>query len=155
MKVGVFSDMQHLSATDCKLYSSSPEKIYQVLSDLPGYVQWWPWGVRVKVLERSSNKIEDKIEVWASGGWFRCKVSSLEPNNRVGIEYYQGVVLGESYWTITPQQDGLTKVCYTINLKLNGIIPKLLGVLINFSRIHSFQFRRVLRCLDNFLRKDI
>ncbi|XWX61461.1 SRPBCC family protein [Desulfitobacterium sp. AusDCA] len=154
MKVGAFSFMQHLSATDCKLYPYSYEKIYKVLSDLPGYAQWWPWGVKVKVLARNSNPMGEKIEVWASGGWFRCEICSLEPSKRVGIQYYQGVVLGETHWTITPQQDGQTKVCYTIDLELNGILPKFLGTFINFSRIHSFQFRRVLDSLDKRLREN-
>lgn len=145
--------MQHLMAEDCQIYAYPPEKIYEVLSDIPGYAKWWPWGVRVKVIGQSSDRIGDKIEVWASGGWFRCTVDKLQPYKRVGIKYYAGVVLGETYWTITPLQDGKTKVCYSIDLKLNGLLPKLLGGVINFSRIHSFQFRRVLAQLENYLRQ--
>lgn len=144
--------MQHLMATDCRVYSYPPEIIYEVLSDIPGYAKWWPWGVRVKVIEQSSDRIGDKIEVWASGGWFRCIVNALHPIGRVEIKYYAGVVLGETYWTITPQQDGRTKVCYAIDLELHSLLPKLMGVFINFSAIHSFQFRRVLESLDNYLR---
>lgn len=143
--------MQRLTASDCRVYPYPPEKVYDVLSYIPGYAKWWPWGVRVKVLEQSSNRIGDKIEVWASGGWFKCTVNSLEPLERIGIKYYAGVVLGETYWTITPQEDGKTKVCYTIDLELHGMLPKLMGVFINFSFIHSFQFRRVLTCLEQYL----
>lgn len=145
--------MQRLMAEDFQVYAYPPEKIYEVLSDIPGYARWWPWGVRVKVLEKNPSRIGDKIEVWASGGWFRCKVNALQPTERIGIEYYAGVVLGETYWTITPQQEGGTKVCYTINLELHGSLPKLMGVIINFSAIHSFQFRRVLASLDNYIRQ--
>lgn len=145
--------MQHLRAKDCQVYAYPPEKLYEVLSDIPSYAKWWPWGVRVKVIEQSPNKIGDKIEVWASGGWFRCKVDALQPCQRVGIKYYAGVVLGETYWTITPLQDGRTKICYVIDLELNGILPKLVGVVINFSAIHSFQFRRVFASLENYLSK--
>ncbi|AHF06813.1 type II toxin-antitoxin system RatA family toxin [Desulfitobacterium metallireducens] len=145
--------MQHLMASDCRLYSYPPEKIYEVLSDIPGYAKWWPWGVRVKKIEQSLDRIGDKIEVWASGGWFRCSVNDLRPNERVEIVYYAGVVLGETYWTITPQEDGSTRVCYTIDVELNGLLPKLMGVVIDFSAIHSFQFKRVLACLDNYLRR--
>lgn len=145
--------MQHLAAKDCQVYAYSSDKIYEVLSDIPGYAKWWPWGVRVKVIEQSPDRVGDKIEVWASGGWFRCRVSALQPSKRVEINYYEGVVVGQTYWTITPLLDGRTKVCYAIDLDLNGLFPKLIGVVINFSTIHSFQFRRVLASLDNYLCK--
>lgn len=147
--------MQHLSAKDCRVFSYPPEIIYDVLSNIPEYKKWWPRGVRVKVIEHGKDRIGDKIEVWASGGWFRCRVNALQPIEQIEIMYYAGVVLGKSYWTIIPQQDGMTKVCYTIDLELNGTFPKLIGVFINFSAIHSFQFRRVLACLDNYLRKTV
>lgn len=144
--------MQRLSATDSRIYPYPPEVIYSVLSNISGYAEWWPWGVKVKVLERTPQRIGDKIEVWASGGWFRCKVNALNPSERVGIEYYAGVVRGDSYWSIIDLKDGRTEVCYTIDLELHGLFPKLLGYIINFSWIHSLQFRRVLRCLEIYLK---
>ena len=143
--------MRRIIASDFREYPFSPQLIYQVLSDVSGYKSWWPLGVKVKVLEKTANGLNSKIEVWASGGWFRCQTTALNPPNRVCIQYFAGVVCGESYWTIEPLANGLTKVGYSINLEPHGILPRLISNMVNISMIHSLQFKRVLRSLHQHL----
>ncbi len=143
--------MRRIVASDYQEYPFSPELIYQVLSDISGYKKWWPWGIRVKVLKKTPEGLDSKIEVWASGGWFRCKTTSLNPTDSVSIQYYAGVVSGESYWSIEALGNGMTKVCYTIDLEPHGVMPRLLSNVINISKIHSLQFKRVFRSLHRHL----
>lgn len=143
--------MRRIIASDDYEYPFSQQLIYQVLADIPGYKNWWPRQFRVKLLEKTPNNLDSKIEVWASGGWFRCKTTSLNPPNRVGITYYQGVVVGDSFWSIEPLDNGMTKVSYSIDLEPHGIIPCLVSNFINISTIHSLQFKRVLRSLHRYL----
>jgi ribosome-associated toxin RatA of RatAB toxin-antitoxin module len=143
--------MKRIIACDCQEYPYSPEVIYQVLADIPGYKDWWPWGITVKVIKKTSEGLDSKIEVWASGGWFRCKTTSLNPPNRVNIDYYAGVVSGESYWSIEALGNGMTKVGYTIDLEPYGVIPRMLSNIINISKLHSLQFKRVLSSLHRYL----
>lgn len=143
--------MRRIIASDAYEYPFSPQLIYQVLADIPGYKNWWPRGVKVKVLEENENKLGSKIEVWASGGWFRCMTTSLNPPSSVDVLYYAGVVLGESKWTITPLENGMTKVTYSIDLEPNGVLPRAFSNVVNISTIHSLQFKRVLKSLDRYL----
>lgn len=143
--------MRRVIASDDYEYPFSPQLIYQVLADIPGYKKWWPRGVKVKVLEDKGNNLGSKIEVWASGGWFRCKTTCLNFPNRVDIQYYAGVVLGESNWSIKPLKNGMTKVSYTIDLEPHGALPRALSNVVNISTIHSLQFKRVLKSLDQYL----
>lgn len=139
---------------DCRDYQYSPETIFKVLADAPGYAKWWPFDVKVKVLKQSLSGVDSKIEVWASGGWFRCKVTSLDAPYRVGIQYYDGVVSGNSDWRIETLSNGLTRVSYSIDLEPHGVVARVLSNVINFSTIHSVQFRRILRALDRYLLKE-
>lgn len=143
--------MRRIIASDFLDYPFAPEMIYAVLADIPGYKKWWPWGVRVKVLKRTSEGIGSKIEVWASGGWFRCETTSLKPNERVDMTYYTGVVQGESYWSIEARDNGRTRVYYTIDLEPKGLLFRMLSEIINISAIHSWQFKRVLKNLYKHL----
>jgi ribosome-associated toxin RatA of RatAB toxin-antitoxin module len=144
--------MRRIKATDYREYPFSPELIYETLKDVSGYKNWWPKGVKVKVLEETLNGLDSKIEVWASGGWFRCKTTAFNPPNRVNIQYYAGVVKGESYWSIELLENGMTKVGYIIDLEPHGILPRLVSNVINISTIHSLQFKRVLRNLHIHLK---
>lgn len=143
--------MRRIIASDDYEYPFSPQLIYQVLADIPGYKNWWPRQFRVKLLEKTPNNLDSKIEVWASGGWFRCKTTFLNPPNRVDINYYQGVVVGDSFWSIEPLDNGKTKVSYSIDLEPHGVLPRLISNFVNISTIHSLQFKRVLLSLHRYL----
>jgi ribosome-associated toxin RatA of RatAB toxin-antitoxin module len=143
--------MSHIIAKDYQEYPYSPEIIYNVLSDITAYKNWWPPIFHVKVLEKKPEGLNSKIRVWASGAWFRCNTTSLNPPSRVGITYYSGVVVGESYWDIEDLGNGKTKVTYSIDLEPNGAIPQLFARIINIAWVHSLQFKLVFKYLNRYL----
>ncbi|ACL20958.1 hypothetical protein Dhaf_2935 [Desulfitobacterium hafniense DCB-2] len=105
----------------------------------------------MRILEKSRDHLHAKIEVWASGGWFRCETISLSFPNRVDIRYYQGVVIGESWWDLEELENGGTKVSYSIALEPHGRVMGFVAKMINISTLHSFQFQRVLKRLHRHL----
>lgn len=150
--------INRIQAKDYYEYPYSPQMIFQVLADLPGYKNWWPGEFRVRVLKKTEDYLHSKIEVWASGGWFRCETVSLAFPKRIDICYYQGVVRGDSWWNLEELENGRTKVSYSIDIEPNGRFMSLVARLINISVLHSFQFKRVLkrlhRHLDTLAAKD-
>lgn len=143
--------MSRIQAKDSYDYPYPPQMIYPLLADIPGYRSWWPGEFRVRILEKSRDHLHAKIEVWASGGWFRCETISLSFPNRVDIRYYQGVVIGESWWDLEELENGGTKVSYSIALEPHGRIMGFVAKMINISALHSFQFQRVLKRLHRHL----
>ena len=143
--------MIKIRAKDSYVYPYSPQRIYPLLADHPGYKKWRPGEFRVRILENPADNLHAKVEVWASGGWFRCETVSLVFPSRVDIRYYQGVVVGESWWEREELENGQTKVSYSIDLVPNGKLMGLVAKLINISALHSFQFQRVLKRLHRHL----
>jgi ribosome-associated toxin RatA of RatAB toxin-antitoxin module len=143
--------MKRIAARDYQEYPFSAEAIYQVLADITGYKKWWPWGIKVKVLKETPEGLGSKIEVWVSGGWFRCETVSLKPNECVTVQYYEGVVVGDSYWTIEPLGNGKTRVGYIIDLEPHGLLFRTLANIIDISKVHSLQFKRVMKSLHRYL----
>lgn len=143
--------MTKIRARDSFEYPYPPEVIFPVLADITGYKKWWPREFRVKILQREKEYKNSKIEVWASGGWFRCETRRTVFPKRVDISYYQGVVVGDSWWDIEPLANNKTRVSYEIDLEPNGLLMKLVVKVINISALHSFQFKRVLKKLNSYL----
>jgi len=143
--------MTKICARDSYIYPYSPQEIYPLLANIPGYKEWWPGEFHVRILEKTEDYLHSKIEVWASGGWFRCETTALEFPKRIDIQYYQGVVVGNSWWDLEEVAGGHTKVSYCIDLKPNGRIMNVAAKIINISAFHSFQFKRVLKKLHSHL----
>ncbi|MEL1135226.1 SRPBCC family protein [Desulfitobacterium sp. THU1] len=143
--------MSRIQARDSYEYPYSLDMVYTILADIPGYKSWWPGEFRVRILEQTQDHLHAKIEVWASGGWFRCETTSLTSPHRIDIRYYQGVVVGESWWDLEGLPNGYTKVSYSINLEPRGRVMGCVARIINISALHSFQFRRVLKRLHRHL----
>lgn len=129
--------MRRIKANDCAKLEGSVEKIFDIISDVRTYPNWWPTSVKVKVLEHKDDGLGSKIEVRAAGGWFRCTITSVDKPTKIGIQYYDGVQKGEGWWTITKIDENLVQVCYTIDLEPYGFVPRILSNFLDFSKIHS------------------
>ena len=125
-----------ISSDSCKL-SHSAEKVFDAVSDVTVYKDWWSSNVKIKVLEAKEVRVGSRVEIRASGGWFRCEVVSMSKPNEVRIKYYEGVQLGEGIWKLEKLGENETMLTYNINLEPNGLMPRFLSNLINFSKIHS------------------
>ncbi len=113
-----------ISSDTCKL-NHSAEKVFNAVADVSVYKDWWSKKVKVDVLESNDNFIGSKVEIRASGGWFRCEVVSANKPVEVRIKYYEGVQLGEGIWTLEKMGENETVLTYSINLEPNGFMPRL------------------------------
>ena len=139
-----------ISADSCRL-NHSAESVFNAVADVMVYKNWWSNNVKVKVLESSSNFIGSRIEIRASGGWFRCEIVSVNKPYKVRVRYYAGVQIGEGIWTNEKTGDSDTKLTYSIKLEPFGFIPRFLSNFINFSKIHSKAMKEMFVSLDRYL----
>lgn len=139
-----------ISADSCRLKHSA-DKIFEAVSDVSVFKDWWSKNIKIKVLHISENRIGSKVEIRASGGWFRCEVVSVSPPNEVIIKYYEGVQKGEGVWKIRKAGDDESVVTYSIELEPVGIIPRFLSNFMNFSKLHSKSMKEIFQSLNEYL----
>ena len=139
-----------ISSDSCKL-NHSAEKVFDAVSDVTVYKDWWSSNVRIKVLNAKEGRVGSQVEIRASGGWFRCEVVSMNKPDEVRIKYYEGVQLGEGIWKVEKTGENETVLTYDINLEPNGFVPRLLSNFINFSKIHSKAMKGMFSNLDKYL----
>lgn len=139
-----------ISVDSCKL-NHNAEKIYEAVSDVSVYKDWWSKNVKIKVLHISDNCIGSKVEIRASGGWFRCEIVSVNSPKEVAIKYYEGVQKGMGIWKIEKTGENESIVTYSIELEPVGFIPRFLSNFINFSKIHSKAMKEMFVSLERYL----
>jgi ribosome-associated toxin RatA of RatAB toxin-antitoxin module len=143
--------MRRIISTDSGRINHSAEKVFSAVADVMVYNNWWSKRVKVEVLESNADFIGSKVEIRASGGWFRCEIVSVNKPFEVRVFYYAGVQKGEGIWTIIPAGDSGAVLTYSINLEPNGFMPRLLSNFLNFSKIHSNAMKEMFTGLDKYL----
>lgn len=143
--------MKRIISNDVYISRHSPEKLFAAVSDISTYHKWWGNKVKVKIIEKTENKIGSKVEVRASGGWFNCEILSMTPFTEVRTKYFAGVQKGEGVWKIEKLNENETKLSYSIDLEPNGIIPRFLSNFINFSKLHSSAMEDLFSGLEEYL----
>jgi ribosome-associated toxin RatA of RatAB toxin-antitoxin module len=143
--------MRRIISTDSCRINHSAEKVFYAVADVMVYKNWWNKRVKVEVLESNADFIGSKVEIRASGGWFRCEIVSVKKPFEVRVFYYAGVQKGEGIWTIIPAGDSGAVLTYSINLEPNGFMLRLLSNFLSFSKIHSNAMKEMFAGLDKYL----
>ena len=143
--------MRRIISTDSYRLKFSAERVFNAVSDVSVYKDWWSRKVKIKVLNMTEELAGSRVEIRASGGWFRCEIVSVMRNSEVRVKYYEGVQTGEGIWNLEKAGDEETNLTYSINLEPNGIIPGVLSNFINFSRIHSNAMKEMFAGLEKYL----
>jgi len=143
--------MRRIISTDSCRINHSAKKVFYAVADVMVYKNWWSKKVKAEVLESNADFIGSKVEIRASGGWFRCEIVSVKKPFEVRVRYYAGVQKGEGIWTIIPAGDSGAVLTYSINLEPNGFMPRLLSNFLNFSKIHSNAMIEMFTGLDKYL----
>lgn len=143
--------MRNIEAVDCHLFVGDQVEIFDLVSDMGSYPRWWPAGVKGKVLENNPAKVGSKVEIVANGGKFRCELIGLEPPHRVQVHYYGGVIRGDSVWSLEELGDRQIKLCYEVQVVPHGVLPNLLGKVVDYTWFHSRSMRSVFRGLEAHL----
>lgn len=143
--------MKRIISSDSCILKHSAEKVFDAVSDVTVYKDWWSSNVKIKVLNAKAERTGSRVEIRASGGWFRCEIVSVSKPDEVRIKYYEGVQLGEGIWKVEKTGENETMLTYDINLEPNGFMPRLLSNFINFSKIHSKAMKGMFAGLDRYL----
>lgn len=143
--------MKRIISSDSCILKHSAEKVFDAVSDVTVYKDWWSSNVKIKVLNTKAERTGSQVEIRASGGWFRCEVVSVSMPDEVRIKYYEGVQLGDGIWKIEKTGENETMLTYDINLEPNGFTPRLLSNFISFSKIHSKAMKGMFAGLDRYL----
>jgi ribosome-associated toxin RatA of RatAB toxin-antitoxin module len=129
--------MRRIISVDSCVLNHNAEKVFDAISDVTVYKDWWSSNVKVKVIVETENRVGSKVEIRASGGWFRCEITSLIPPNEIRVKYYYGVQVGEGIWSIEKTGANESVVTYSIDLEPVGFMAKLLSNFMNLSKMHS------------------
>ncbi|MFN7731162.1 MAG: type II toxin-antitoxin system RatA family toxin [Pirellula sp.] len=141
--------MTPILATDERMVSFPKEAIWSVLADVAAYPHWWPRTVGLRVLSVEPEIVGSSFELRPLGGRpFRCRIESIEPQNRIRMQYFGGFIEGHGDWTLEGVGSN-TRVQYKLNVLAAGKVVAWIGSLLPLNRIHSYQMRQVLRNLDN------
>lgn len=143
--------MRRIFSEDSYKYKHSVEKVFNAVADVTVYKDWWSKKVKVNILKSTDNFTGSKVEIRASGGWFRCEIISVNKPNEVRVQYYEGVQKGEGIWSLKKTGESETVLTYSINLEPNGFIPRLLSNFINFSKMHSKAMKEMFLNLESYL----
>jgi hypothetical protein len=115
--------VKEFSTTSC--IRATPEVVWAILTDGPGYVNWNPEIIRVDGLIALGQKI--KAYVLLHGGVVRpvtVKVSEMEPMRHMvwtgGLPL--GLFTGRRTFSLTPRDDGIVE--FTMHLHLSGLLSK-------------------------------
>ena len=104
---------------DETVIAASADVVWAVLSDLSTWIDWWTL-IRVEPLDPPSLTtvspgLRFRIEGSRPGatskrGW-NVEVRDVVPNERIGLEYTDGDLVGTTAWELAPDPDG-TRVAY-------------------------------------------
>lgn len=146
--------MRRIISEDSYKLTHSAEEVFEAVSDVRVYKDWWSSNVKIKVLNVTDERTGSRVEIRASGGWFRCEITEVKKPSEVRVKYYEGVQIGEGIWKIEKDDDGYTVLSYSIDLEPNGLMPRLLSNFINFSKIHSKAMKGMFAGLERYLSQE-
>lgn len=85
--------MRRIISTDSYRLKFSAERVFNAVSDVSVYKDWWSRKVKIKVLNMTEELAGSRVEIRASGGWFRCEIVSVMRNSEVRVKYLREMAL--------------------------------------------------------------
>ena len=115
-----------LSYSANTMINASPDTIWQILTDAPGYPQWDPGIIRIEGTIAAGNKITAYSKISPDRA-FPVTVTVFEPGRRMvwasGMPL--GLFKGERTFTLTPQSDGQT--AFSLHEEFSGLLLPVFG----------------------------
>jgi ribosome-associated toxin RatA of RatAB toxin-antitoxin module len=146
--------MTKIKARDEIQLNCSVDEVWNILTDIPQYHEWWPKSVNLKVYNFSKEIVGTQFEARPLGGKsFSCKVVSVDPKKEIRLSYFEGIYRGEGIWNVEIK-DNLINVSYTVDLEIVDKSIAFLSKLVSIPKLHSMIFKRILSGLERQVKAE-
>lgn len=133
--------MAEIDVVDEGILEASPARVYMTfLDEVQGQTHWWMphWEARLRgtiPVTEIGGSIDITVHRIGTPR-FSARVTYLEPNHCMKVEFYEGDLRGDGEWTFEPV-DGKTKVRFRFRVRLHRFLYRLLAPFVDIGAIHS------------------
>lgn len=143
--------MRRIHVTDTAELPYVPAIVWKTLVDFPASPVWWGPNVVVTVQHFEPAIVGTIVSVRPYGGLgFRCRVSEVNSETEMKMEYFEGIYRGIGIWRLTPNDKG-TRLSYEIDLEIKSVFMKVLSCFLNIGSIHSRLMQQVFENLKQHI----
>jgi len=130
-----------------RLLPYTPEKLYDLVSDVEKYPDFLPWCIALRVRSREVKMINADMIIGFKV--FREKFTTrvtLNPSRRIDVEYLDGPFKYlNNHWIFKPIDDGACEIDFYVNFEFKSILlQKAIGAVFNEAvqkMINAFEAR--------------
>ena len=106
---------------------ATPEKVWEVVSDIDNEPKFWKGTKAVRNLEKDGNKIKREITIAFRDQKCMQEVT-LEPKERIRAKFTKGIIDGEKVVSVF-QRDGKTVLQTVWDIRLTGMMGMFTGMI--------------------------
>jgi carbon monoxide dehydrogenase subunit G len=127
--------------------TTAPDKVWEILSDVQRYQEWWPQHLRIQLISSGNALIGSQLRITpAAGKPFLCRVVAAEKPTRIELRYEGGFVDGKGEWVLE-RVGNETQVTYRMEAHVFGWVSAVISKFVNLGSIHSKYMRSLLENL--------
>jgi ribosome-associated toxin RatA of RatAB toxin-antitoxin module len=139
-----------IHSTDRVVLPHPVDEVREVLLDVGSYDEWWPPKMKVQPIRVTPDRVGSAARISYHGSKFSVRVVEYT-QDRIVMEYYEGVQRGNGVWTFETLGPSETQLTYSIDLRPVGLLPSLLGHVMDYAKLHSTGMRDVYAGLREYL----
>jgi uncharacterized protein YndB with AHSA1/START domain len=143
--------LSKIQATETATISHSPERVFAALMDVAAYSQWFPTEIRFKVQKQVIEGPGTRFRMGQGPVDWQVDVLEVVPNARIGMRYHDGPWDGTASWALAPEGNGGTRLTYSVDLKLQGMMMLMLAKMVDTQKFHAEQMAKVFSRLQQWL----
>ena len=143
--------MGELKAKDSVILNYPVDYVYRTVTDIASYSKWWPHEVKSELEYLDPAIVGTRINV-QNGQLVKWKsvVSGFKTNRLLAIDYVEGAWTGKTAWRFEETAGG-TKLTMEIDISCNRLWLKAVSKVMNLSRMHSKQIKKIFANLEKYL----
>ncbi len=133
--------MTSYDVVDTVIIDADPATVFTALMDeVQGVTGWWAPHFRSRPREgtpvgRVGGVVDVRIR-WIVRLWFSARMTQVEDNRRLVVEFFEGHFLGVGIWTFEPAGEG-TRIHFRWTVRSNHWIYPTFCRIVDFGKIHS------------------
>ncbi|MBX3101547.1 MAG: SRPBCC family protein [Bacteroidetes bacterium] len=145
--------MSKIQATEHALLTHSPQRVFDALMDLSAYSQWFPGEVRFSIQKQVKEGPGSQFRMGQGPIDWQVDVQEVEAPSRIHMRYYDGPWDGTATWELAATPEGGTRLTYSVDLKLKGMMIMMLSKMVDTQKFHAEQMHKVANHLQQWLDK--